>query len=46
MGKKCFHEAPAKEVVDVKFEGVVCSSTSSKSLKPDDFDDGGDPLTN
>lgn len=46
MIKKHFYEVPATEVVEAKSEGVVCASMSSKSLKPDDFDDGGDPLSN
>jgi len=37
------YEAPTTEVVEVKFEGVVCQSIGGVT-PPDDIEFGGDPL--
>jgi len=39
------YEAPTTEVVEVKFEGVVCQSIGGAVNSPDYFTFDGDPLS-
>ena len=45
MKQKAFYESPTTEVVEVKVEGLVCTSNPPIFLlAPDDYLNGGDPF--
>ena len=46
MERKKFYESPTTEVVEVKVEGLVCTTSNPPIflLAPDDYLNGGDPF--